>query len=76
MLPGLGARVFDVILLDPPYDIMSTTPVLEASARALASDGVVVLEHASRRQPERPASLEPFRHVRSGDSTLTFFALS
>jgi 16S rRNA (guanine966-N2)-methyltransferase len=74
ILPGLGTGVFDVILLDPPYDIMTTTPVLEASTRALAREGVVVLEHATRRQPEHPASLEAVRQVKSGDSTLTFFA--
>jgi 16S rRNA (guanine966-N2)-methyltransferase len=73
VLPGLGAAAFDLILLDPPYDIPAMTPVLEASARALARDGLVVLEHATRHQPEHPVSLDPLRQVKSGDSTLTFF---
>jgi 16S rRNA (guanine(966)-N(2))-methyltransferase RsmD len=73
ILPDLGTGVFDVILLDPPYEITKTTSVLDAAARALARDGVVVLEHASRRRPEHPASLESLRQVESGDSTLTFF---
>ena len=73
VLPGLGTSAFDLILLDPPYDIMTMTAVLDASARALAGDGLVVLEHATRRQPDPSSLLEPVRHVKSGDSTLTFF---
>ena len=73
VLPGLGSNAFDLILLDPPYDIMTMTPVLDASARALASGGLVVLEHATRRELEPASVLEPVRRVKSGDSTLTFF---
>jgi 16S rRNA (guanine966-N2)-methyltransferase len=73
VLPGLGASAFDLILLDPPYDITTMTGVLEASARALADGGLLVLEHATRREPETVASLEPVRRVKSGDSTLTFY---
>jgi 16S rRNA (guanine(966)-N(2))-methyltransferase RsmD len=74
VLPSLGSNAFDLILLDPPYDIATMTPVLDASAGALASGGLVVLEHATRREPEPVAVLEPVRRVRSGDSMLTFFA--
>jgi hypothetical protein len=35
---------------------------------------LVVLEHATRREPEPVASLKPVRSVKSGDSTLTFYA--
>ena len=73
VLQGLGTGAFDLILLDPPYDL-TITAVLDASARALAGGGLVVLEHATRRPPEPSTSLEPVRHVKSGDSTLTFFA--
>ena len=73
VLPGLGAAAFDLILLDPPYDMESMTSVLEASVAALADDGLLVLEHATRREPEHPVSLDPRRQVKSGDSTLTFF---
>jgi 16S rRNA (guanine966-N2)-methyltransferase len=72
VLPGLGANAFDLILLDPPYDIRTLTAVLDASARTLTRDGLVVLEHATRRQPEPSVLLEPVRQVKSGDSTLTF----
>jgi 16S rRNA (guanine(966)-N(2))-methyltransferase RsmD len=74
VLPSLGSNVFDVILLDPPYDTRTLTPVLDAAARALASDGLVVLEHASRREPDAAVQLEPVRRVTSGDSALTFYA--
>ena len=74
VLPGLGSNAFDLILLDPPYDITTMTAVLEASARALSDGGLVVLEHATRREPEPVMLLEPVRRVTSGDSTLTFFA--
>jgi 16S rRNA (guanine(966)-N(2))-methyltransferase RsmD len=73
VLPGLGSNAFDLILLDPPYDIMPIATVLDASARALAHGGVVVLEHATRRGLDDVAWLEPVRRVKSGDSTLTFF---
>ena len=73
VLRGLGSNAFDLILLDPPYDITPMTAVLDASARALADGGLVVLEHATRREIEPVASLEAVRRVKSGDSTLTFF---
>jgi 16S rRNA (guanine966-N2)-methyltransferase len=73
VLPGLGSNAFDLILLDPPYDITTMTAVLDASARAIAPGGLVVLEHATRRELAAAASLAPIRRVKSGDSTLTFF---
>ena len=64
---------FELILLDPPYDITNVSDVLDAAARLLAADGLLVLERATRRDPEVPASLDRVRDVKSGDSTLTFF---
>src|ERR1041385_4198446 len=49
--------LFDVVLLDPPYDLDNMTEALEAAAAHLASDGVLVLERATRREPDAPASL-------------------
>jgi 16S rRNA (guanine966-N2)-methyltransferase len=68
-----AAAAFDLILLDPPYDIPDIGDVLDAASRRLAGDGLVVLERASRREPAVPASLTRVRDVKSGDSTLTFF---
>ena len=64
---------FDIIWLDPPYD-MVTRDALEAAAGALRPEGVVVLERATRREPDVPPALRRTRDVVSGDSTLTFFA--
>jgi 16S rRNA (guanine966-N2)-methyltransferase len=65
----------DLVLLDPPYDIDpdTLTRALEAAAEVLAPGGLVVLERASRREPDVPSGLSRVRDVASGDSTLTFF---
>ncbi len=62
---------FDVIVLDPPYDLGEVTEVLDAAGRHLGPDGVLVLERATRTHPDVPASLTLMRDIRSGDSTLT-----
>ena len=73
-LDGLpAADAFDLILLDPPYDHAHVIPTLEAAARRLAGDGLVVLERATRREPPDCAALVRTRDVKSGDSSLTFF---
>ena len=64
---------FDVIWLDPPYASADGPKALDAAAGALAPGGVVVLERATRREPDVPMSLARIRDVKSGDSTLTFF---
>lgn len=69
------AAAYDVIWLDPPYNSESAD-ALDAAAAALAPGGVVVLERATRREPEVPESLARARDVKSGDSTLTFFTRS
>src|SRR5438132_3153323 len=47
-LGTFAERSFDVVLLDPPYDL-EPTRVLAAAGEVMASDGVLVLEHARRR---------------------------
>ena len=64
---------FEVIWLDPPYDSAGIVDALDAAAGALATGGVVVLERATRREPDVPESLARIRDVKAGDSTLTFF---
>lgn len=68
---GTGAA-FDVVWLDPPYDITDISGALDAASAVLAPGGLIVLERATRREPDVPASLERVRDVKSGDSTLTF----
>ena len=75
LLPRFDAGVrFDLIFLDPPYDHPPTLDVLDAAGRRLEQHGLLVLEHAARGALDVPADLERVRDVRSGDSTLTFFA--
>ena len=66
-----AASVFDIIVLDPPYDERAAFTV----ASLVAPDGVLVLEHASRSQA--PDVIGPLAHTRdvvSGDSALSFYA--
>ena len=72
MRQAAGAA-FDVVWLDPPYDITDVSGALDAASRMLAPGGLLVLERATRREPDAPASLQRVRDVKSGDSTLTFF---
>jgi 16S rRNA (guanine966-N2)-methyltransferase len=65
--------MFDLVLLDPPYELPEFSTALEAAASHLAGDGVVVLERATRRDPDVPPALRRVRDVTSGDSALTFF---
>jgi 16S rRNA (guanine966-N2)-methyltransferase len=66
---------FDIVLLDPPYDVGIDEGMLEI-AEVLAPGGVVVLERAGRRAPpEQLGRLVRTRDVRSGDSALTLYEL-
>jgi len=64
--------LFDLILLDPPYDADNVAEALAAATPRLADGGVLVLERATRRELEVPEPLMRVRDVTSGDSTLTF----
>jgi 16S rRNA (guanine966-N2)-methyltransferase len=75
VLGRLREQPFDIIVLDPPYDFAQVGRVLDAAGAWLAPDGIVVLERATKREPDIPASLLRTRDVKSGDSTLTFLAL-
>ena len=65
---------FDLVLLDPPYDI---APLEDAVARGVAlasADGVVVLEHSRRRpSPEVSGAFGRYRVLTAGDSALSFY---
>jgi 16S rRNA (guanine(966)-N(2))-methyltransferase RsmD len=63
---------FDVAVLDPPYDAAGVRDALAAAALHLADGGVIVLERATRREPDVPERLVRRRDVASGDSSLTF----
>src|SRR5690606_21223340 len=64
---------FDIVFLDPPYEAEGLDAVIAAAMAQRAEGGVLVLEHASRREPPSTAEAVPARTVRAGDSALTFY---
>lgn len=76
-LPGAIANLeglFDLILMDPPYDADDAAETLVAAAAVLAPGGLFVYEHASRyNPPERPAGLNLTERRVYGDSALAFY---
>jgi 16S rRNA (guanine(966)-N(2))-methyltransferase RsmD len=73
--PERSRGAFDLILLDPPYDTENVSAALDAAARHLAGDGLIVLERATRREPEESKAVVRVRDVKSGDSTLSFYRI-
>ena len=72
-VPGFGP--FDIVLLDPPYDMPGHTALMKIDM-LVAPNGVVVLEHAKRTAvPEQAGRLVLVRQVLSGDSTMSFYAV-
>ena len=65
---------FDLILLDPPYDHAGIPDLLLAASRRVRPEGLVILERATRREPEVPSTCVRVRDVRAGDITLTLLA--
>src|SRR5690606_11335821 len=58
---------FDLVLLDPPYDFPDVTAVVEASIDLVGPGGLIVLEHARRRQVSPPARTSVSRTVIAAD---------
>jgi 16S rRNA (guanine966-N2)-methyltransferase len=67
------ATAYDVVFLDPPYDMPQLHALLSVASSHLADNGVIVLERATRTAVEAPSGLVRVRDVKSGDSSLTFF---
>jgi len=70
----LGAQVFDVIILDPPYADAAVTDALDAAGALAAAGTRLIVEHAARYEP--PAEHSGLRHrrtVTAGDSALSFY---
>jgi 16S rRNA (guanine966-N2)-methyltransferase len=65
--------VWDVVFLDPPYDLAEAELIhnLEALAKHLSDDAVVVLERSARdREPAWPAELAAERRKDYGDTAI------
>lgn len=66
---------FDLILADPPYDLADPGRLLGSFSARLVPGGLLVLEHARRRQvPDRLGDLVRTRSVVSGESALALFS--
>ncbi len=68
---------FDVVFLDPPYDVGETElgEALTALVPRLAADAVVLVERSSRSpEPEWPEGLVPTRDRSYGETTLWWAA--
>jgi 16S rRNA (guanine(966)-N(2))-methyltransferase RsmD len=68
--------LFDLVFLDPPYESLHPTQILEEVdwKRWLSPGGWLIVEHATRRAQElRASGLQQARTVRYGDSSLSFF---
>jgi 16S rRNA (guanine966-N2)-methyltransferase len=66
-----AGRKYDLVLLDPPYEMTDYEPISRRLARVLASDGLVVFETAARVEPELPLAMRTSR--RYGSARLTLF---
>ena len=65
---------FDLVLLDPPYDIAQLDDVVNRGAACVAEGGRMVLEHSRRREsPPAAGSLVRYRVLDAGDSALSFY---
>jgi 16S rRNA (guanine966-N2)-methyltransferase len=74
---NVPAGSLDIAWFDPPYDepAEAVTVVIARTAELLAPDGVVVVEHAKRRElPKAAGALTRRRQIISGDSALSFYA--
>lgn len=76
-----GAKRFDVVFLDPPYEARdeyeTTLGVLGGAARGLLAEGAVVIAEHRRKQKleERLGALKRVRLLEQGDAGLSFYSL-
>jgi len=79
-LDAAGAHTqFDVIMLDPPYDLgeAELAANLVAAAKLLDASGVILVERSSRSpEPTWPAGVERFREKRYGETVLWWAELA
>ncbi|MFH1896174.1 MAG: 16S rRNA (guanine(966)-N(2))-methyltransferase RsmD [bacterium] len=66
---------YDIIFLDPPYDLTSLAHILNLSGECLKPSGVVVLEHHYKLAVKKEYdTLVAVNQRRYGQTTVTFFA--
>jgi 16S rRNA (guanine966-N2)-methyltransferase len=64
-------RKYDLVLLDPPYDMTDHDPIARHVPRLLAEDGLVVFETSARVEPALPLRMRTSR--RYGSARITVF---
>jgi 16S rRNA (guanine966-N2)-methyltransferase len=70
-----GAGPFELVFVDPPYDVAAPDEILRDAARLVGDGGLVVFEHSRRRSlPDAVPGLTRTRALTAGDSTLSFYA--
>ena len=62
---------YDLVLVDPPYELTDHAALARYIPRVLADDGLLVLETAARVQPDLPLALRTSR--RYGSARLTLY---
>ena len=74
------AEPFDIVFFDPPYEAEYhevLDHIGEAWAELLTNEGVVVVEHSRKKDPnDEFGALKRYRLVKQGDSCLSFYRAS
>jgi len=74
-LSGDLADRFDVVFLDPPYEMPEIDAALLVASQYVMPGGRMILEHSRRREaPEEAATFRRGRVVIAGDSALSFYS--
>jgi len=74
-LSGDLADRFDVVFLDPPYEMPEIDAALLVASQCVMPGGRMILEHSRRREaPEEAATFRRGRVVIAGDSALSFYS--
>ena len=68
--PGHGP--WDLVFLDPPYEVRDIVAPLRAVEPHLAPDAMVVIKHFWRTEVPEVAGLQPVRQRRFGETMLSF----
>ena len=68
------ASRFDLVFLDPPYELPELNDAIGRAAEMIAPGGRVVVEHSRKRElPAAVPGLAKYRTLIAGDSALSFY---
>jgi 16S rRNA (guanine966-N2)-methyltransferase len=71
-LAAEGRGPWDLVFLDPPYEVRDIVAPLRAVEPQLAPDAMVVIKHFWRTDVPEVAGLQPVRQRRFGETMLSF----